>query len=558
MQSEPQVPQALTPSGAPFLPLAFRFAASFGLAVLHLALPLDPARPPVGEAMYLTFLAIFFVESAWEVSRSVSLKGQPFATPSVGWIRLNLLFDILLVAFIISFQGVDQERFATVYIFPVLASAFYLRIPEIVGVGAISALAHVATVLLFTSGLLPPFGHSGPDLNLEATQRSFILGFASLQIFAATLVVVLIRKHLETLRQTLSKSEAVVDELSNLYRRVFESMFSGLITTDLNGRITSANPAAEQILQCNLLPGTALDQLDIVNLTLHGNLPKEQRFERSFTSPDGQSRIVGGNVAPLRDAEGIQTGHLLLFQDLTELKALEERTRMNERLAAVGELSSELAHEMRNPLASIMGCVQILKGGEQTPLMMERVLGILRRESERVNDLVSGFLDFSKPRPVRIQPLWLPDLVEEARTSFEIDPRNEALLLSLEQVPQVWVGGDPVCAHQVFSNLLSNARKALRFQSVPTLRLSFQREGTSVVGEISDNGCGMGPDQLKSIFLPFSSGFDEGTGLGMSIVFQFVQRMDWDIDVESEHQHGTTVHLRIPILPAPPESDAKA
>ncbi len=557
MPPKPPVPHAVAASRGPFLPLAFRFAAAFWLAVLHVALPLDPAHPPVGEPLYLACLAFFFIESAWEAWRSIRLSGQPFATPSLGWIRFNLLLDILLVAFIISFQGVDQERFATVYIFPVLASAFYLQIPEIVGVGALSALAHIATVLLFTSGLLPPFGHSGPDLDPEAAQRTFILSFASLQIFATTLVVVLIRKHLETLHQTLSQSEAVVDELSNLYRRVFESMFSGLITTDLEGRITSANPAAELILQRDLVPGTALDQLDLVNLTVQGNLPKEQRFERGFLSPEGQPRIVGGNVAPLRDAEGFQTGHLLLFQDLTELKALEERTRLSERLAAVGELSSELAHELRNPLASIMGCVQILKEGEQPPPMMERVLGILRRESERVNDLVSGFLDFSKPRPVRLQPLWLPDLLEEMKASFEIDPRNAALQLRLEGVPQLWIQGDPVCAHQVFGNLLSNARKALRTRASPSLRLSFRQEQAFVIGEISDNGCGMGPDQLRTLFLPFSSGFDEGTGLGMSIAFQFVSRMGWDITVDSEAHRGTTIRLRIPLL-APPEMEAEA
>lgn len=555
MHSEPHSPRAKAASGAPFLPLAFRFAASFGLAVLHLALPGDPGRQPTGETLYLICLVAFFVESVWEAARSLARCGQAFATPSLKWIRFNLLLDILLVAFIISFQGVDQERFATVYIFPVLASAFYLRIPEIVGIGALSSVAHIATVLLFTSGQFPAFGHSGPDLDLDATQRTFILGFASLQIFATTLVVVLIRKHLETLRQTLSQSEAAVDVLSSLYRRVFESMFSGLITTDLQGRITSANPAAEIILQRRLETGTELEQLDIVDLTLHGNLPKEQRFERGFVSPEGQRRIVGGNVAPLRDAAGNQTGHLLLFQDLTELKALEERSRLTERLAAVGELSSELAHELRNPLASIMGCVQILKQGEQPPPMMQRVLAILHRESARVNDLVSGFLDFSKPRPVKLQPLWLPAFLEEAKASFEIDPRNEALPLRIAPVPEVWIQADPVCAHQVLGNLLSNARKALRNQPSPILRMDFRLESARVVAEVSDNGCGMEPEQLRSIFVPFSSGFDEGTGLGMSLVFQFVQRMGWVIHVESAPNQGTAIRLDIPILPPPTEPE---
>lgn len=526
--------------------MAFRFAASFGLAILHLALPPDPARAPVRESVYLACLILFFVESAWEAARSLTRTGQAFAIPSLRWIRLNLLLDILLVALIISFQGVDQERFATIYIFPVLASAFYLGITEIVAVGALSTVAHVSSVLLFTSGILPAFGHSGPDLDPEASQRTFILGFATLQISAATLVVVLIRKHLESLRQTLSQSEATVDVLSSLYRRVFESMFSGLITTDLEGLITSANPAASHILQQAMVPGARLDQLDIVDLTLHGNLPKEQRFERGFITPDGQRRIVGGNVAPLLDGEGHQSGHLLLFQDLTELKALEDRTRLSERLAAVGELSAELAHELRNPLASIMGCVQILKQGEQPPPMMERVLAILRRESERVSALVSGFLDFSKPRPVTVQPLWLPALVEEVKASFEIDPRNEGLRLSLDVVPALWVLGDSVCVHQVFGNLLSNARKALKDVPTPLLHLGFQVEHSIVVCQVADNGCGMSPEQVRSIFVPFSSGFSEGTGLGMSLVFQFVQRMGWYIDLESELDRGTRIRLKIP------------
>ncbi|MDP2876051.1 MAG: ATP-binding protein, partial [Holophaga sp.] len=404
-----------------------------------------------------------------------------------------------------------------------------------------------STVLIFSTGLLPAFGHSGSGMEKDASQLTFLLSFATLQIAATTLVVVLIRKHLETLRKTLSQSEATVDVLSNLYHRVFESMISGLITTDLAGLITSANPAASHILQQDLVPGTALEHLDIVDLTLHGHLPKEQRFERSILTTGGQQRIVGGNVAPLIDAEGHQSGHLLLFQDLTEMKALEERTRLSERLAAVGELSSELAHELRNPLASIMGCVQILKQGEQSPPMMDRVLAILRRESERVSVLVSSFLDFSKPRPVKLQSLWLPTLLEEAKASFEIDPRNTDFSLDLDLVPPLWVLGDPVCAHQIFGNLLSNARKALHDTVFPTLHIGFRQDHAEVICEVADNGCGMTAEQLRLVFVPFSSGFTEGSGLGMSLVFQFVQRMGWDIEVDSELERGTRIRLRIPL-----------
>ncbi len=547
MLLQPQSKRILQPSGALFLPLAFRFGVSFGLAILQLALPVDATRPPVGENLYLLLLLGLFLECIWELGRSLKRSNQAFATPTLPWIHFNFFLDLVLITLLVAFQGVDQERFATAYIIPVLASAFYLRITGIVAIGILASFFHIINVLLFTSGTLPAFGHSGPNLGMEPSQLAFILGFAVLQIFAATLVVLPIRRHLETLRTTLRQSEAAVDELSALYRRVFESMFSGLITIDLENCITSANPAAEAILQCPLRPGTPIADLGLADLTLGETLSKEQRFERSFTTTAGERRIVGGNAAPIRDSGGARTGHLLLFQDLTDLKALEERTKLSERLATVGELSSELAHELRNPLASILGCVQILQQGEQPKTLMNRILKILQRESERVSAIVSDFLDFSRPRPVKVQSLWLPSLVDEVKASWETDTRNEGLQLWVDAPPETWILGDPICVHQVFTNLLSNARKALEGAAQPALHIRFPKVAKSLAVEVEDNGCGMTPEQLHSVFLPFSSSFREGTGLGMSLVFQFVQRMGWQIRIDSLEGSGTTVHLTLPL-----------
>jgi len=532
--------------GTLFLPLAFRFGVSFGLAILQLALPVDTVRPPVGENLYLLLLLVMFVECLWEIGRSLVETGQVFATPSLPWIRFNLLLDVLLIVLMVSFQGVDQERFATIYIIPVLASAFYLRISGIVAVGLLASLFHTTDALLFTYGILPPFGHSGPDLAVEASNLAISLSFAALQVLTATVVVIPIRKHLEILRTDLRRSEATVDELSALYRRVFESMFSGLVTLDPENRITSANPAAEAILRCPLHPGMSIDNLGLTDLALSETLATEQRFERSFETPSGERRILGGNAAPIRDSGGGRTGHLLLFQDLTDLKALEERTKLSERLATVGELASELAHELRNPVASILGCVQILQQGEHPQALTNRIHKILQRESERVSAIVSDFLDFSRPRPVKIESLWLPDLIEEVKASWETDPRNEGLRLRVDEPPEAWILGDPICVHQVFTNLLSNARKALDGIPQPVVLIRFPRPAKSIAVDLQDNGCGMTPEQLRNIFLPFSSGFREGTGLGMSLVFQFVQRMGWDIHIESREKEGTTIHLVLP------------
>jgi len=538
-----------TVRNAPFLPLAFRLGAAFGLIVLQLALPQDSAGGQPGEGFYLGCLALMFLESVWEAHRACRRGLTPFATPTAKWIRFNLFLDAALITLLIAFQGVDQAQLATIYIFPVLASAFYLNIIEIVAVAILSSAMHIASVLLFTSGALPGFGRSGPDFWMDPPQLAFILGFATLQIFAAALVVVVIRKHMEGLRQDLSKSESVVGELSTLYQQVFESMFSGLVTVDLEGRITSANQAAQKILSRPLEPGTPIDAQGLGALADLGSHLKDGRFELDLTTPEGDKRIVGGNLVTLQGARGLVSGHLVVFQDLTQLKVLEERTRTSERLAGVGELSAEMAHELRNPMASILGCVQILKQGEQPKAMVDRVLTILGRESERVSALVTDFLDFTRPRPARIQAIRLRTIVEELRASWETDLRSSGLAFAAGEPPDLWVLGDTVWVHQVFTNLLSNARKALKGCPDPVIRLAYRQRKTSIAVSVSDDGCGMSDARRRAIFIPFSSGFEEGTGLGMSLVFQFVQQMGWDIQVDSTLGRGTTITLTLPIHP---------
>jgi two-component system sensor histidine kinase PilS (NtrC family) len=181
--------------------------------------------------------------------------------------------------------------------------------------------------------------------------------------------------------------------------------------------------------------------------------------------------------------------------------------------------------------------------------MMDRVLTILGRESERVSALVTDFLDFTRPRPAHIQPIRLPAAVEELRASWETDPRGSGVALETGQPPDLWVLGDTVWVHQIFTNLLSNARKALKGVKAPRIRMGYQVQAATVRITVTDCGCGMSEERLKLVFIPFASGFEEGTGLGMSLVFQFVQQMRWTIQVESAPGAGTSVTLKIPLDP---------
>lgn len=531
-------------ASAPFLPLSFRLFASFGLLVLHAALPAEGRAAGPGEGVYLGALALLLAESLWESARGLRAMDQLFPTPRLGWIRWNLALDLVLVTLVIAFQGVVQERFSTLYIFPVLASAFYLQTTEIVWVGVISSLAHILLVLGFTTGILPAFGLSGASAELENGRLPYLLGIVSLQIFSATLLVVLIRRNLESLRTDLRVSEAAVGELSALHRRVVDSLTSGLITLDLQGQVTSANPAAETILGRTIPSGTPLRDLLPLPDPLPPHRGREHRFE--LTLPGPGRRILGGHLASLRGAAGRESGQLLLFQELTELKALEERTRISERLAAIGQLAAGLAHELRNPLASISGCVQLLGRDGQPDEVRARVLGILDRETQRVGAIVSDFLDFARPGPPAGSVLFLPRVIEEIRSSWEMDPRTQGLQLKVGTPPHVHLRSDPVGLHRVLMNLLSNARKAVRDQPSPEVRIAIEASESRVCLSISDNGCGMDDAQLERLFVPFAGSFEEGSGLGMSLVYKFVEAMGWRIRVQSAVGEGTEVQIFIP------------
>ena len=531
----------------PFLPLAFRFVASFALLVLHLGLDMDLPGHTADEWVYVVSLAVLFAESLVESARSYLATGSPFSVPARPMVLVNLLLLCALVTLVVSFHGVAKANLAALYVFPVLASAFYVGIPTIILFGALSIATHVTCVLLLSGQAGFPLGFLGVEANVPPSEELWLIVFTSILIIAATLVVVIIRRRLETLRSNLRESEATVGDLSALYRNVVESMESGLVTTDLKGMLTSANPSAERILQSKLPLGQPMKALGIVGQAIQNGVQGIFKFEAAVVMPSGTEKIVGGAISPLMDRSHKQAGFLVLFQDLTEIKAMEARMRLNERLAALGELSSELAHEMRTPLASIKGCVEILRRPAHDGAIVEKVMTILIRESERVGAVVSDFLEHANPRDLKIEPIWIPDLLEEVRAACATDPRFEGVRLQFEESKKVLVLGDRRAGHRILTNLLSNSLKALKGRPEPKIEVSQTIVGNVIELAVTDNGVGMDRAQVRDIFTPFRSGFAEGTGIGMSLVFQFAQRMGWEIQVKSEINVGTAITIAMRI-----------
>lgn len=532
----------LRPTSQPFLPLAFRLTASLGLMSLHLGIAEGLRPTPRGEWIYLTALLAFFMEALVEMEIRRRRTGSLLSAPAPTGVRWNLLLDLLLVSLVVAYQGVDMERFASLYLFPVLASAFFVGTLDILGTGLLATAMHAALVVGFAYGWLAPFGNSEPGM--DTRRMVTVLGLTALQVLTATLVMTFLRRALERLRSDLQVSEATMGQLSDLHGRVVASMTSGLITLDLDRRITSANPAAEHILRQGIASGEVLERY--LPIEEEQGSQTDRRFELELDTRDGP-RILGGHLSPLLDGSGVPRGSLLLFQDLTDLKALEGRTRIAERLATVGGLAAGLAHELRNPLASVLGCIQLLRQGQQAETR-ERILGILQRESGRMNETLAHFLEFADPKDPRRETMDMARILEEVQNSWETDPRTEGVALAVQEpLPAFKVVGDPHLVHRIFTNLLSNARKAVGGADRPQVSIGWQLQGDRARVWVEDNGMGMDTDRLECLFIPFVSGFPEGSGLGMNLVFQGVQRLGWEVGVESEPGRGTRVTLELPV-----------
>jgi two-component system sensor histidine kinase PilS (NtrC family) len=205
--------------------------------------------------------------------------------------------------------------------------------------------------------------------------------------------------------------------------------------------------------------------------------------------------------------------------------------------------------------------VQLLHRRDAQPEVQNRVLGILERETQRVGAILSDFLDFARSEGPPGVVLALPRVIEDVRASWEMDPRTSGLRLIVPEPPRVNLHSDPMGMHRMLLNLLSNARKAVEGVEQPEVRLVTSEAQGRIRIAVEDNGCGMTPEQLERLFVPFAGSFEEGSGLGMNLVYKFIEAMGWEIEVQSRAGRGTLVQIHLPRwLPeeplAPPRDQA--
>jgi two-component system, NtrC family, sensor histidine kinase PilS len=465
------------------------------------------------------------------------------------WIQI--LGDLGLVTLLVYSSGGPDSVFTFLYLVVIGTAGFLLYRVGAVLIASIAAVLYGSMVELVAYGTLPvPAFTSITEWN--GPRVRYNLAITALGFFGVAFMVAYLSEKLRTAREELARRQKALSKLQHLYANVIVSMSSGLLTTDSRQRVTFLNlPGGEMLgLDPAETTGRYLAELDLpfpcdwesIRKRARGREPyrAETEFDRF-----GVRRVLGYSLRVLEGPEGDE-GTLILFQDLTDVKKLESRARFNEQLVAVGELAAGIAHEIRNPLASISGSVQVLSNELSVGSTERRLMEIIVSESNRLSGILEEFLRFVRPQERRVAPFDVATTVSEVMEIFRLsDEVSDSHSIELDVEPSSSIlSGDRDQIRQIVYNVAKNAVRAMNAGG--TLTISGREQDGWYIIRFADTGRGMSPDELARLFTPFSTAFDGGTGLGMAIVRRIVEDHGGTIDVESRAGEGTTVTIHLP------------
>ena len=459
----------------------------------------------------------------------------------------QLFFDLVLASTVIFVTGGKSSPFIFLYVLIIIYSSIALTKLASYVTALVSGLVYVLIVFYQIRAEVPiDPGRSiwssvseWGEIGLVSTYFH-LTGFLLVAILSGYL-----SERFRTAGRELGKSERSLRILQNLHENIIQSLTSGVITLNLDGKIISANRTGLEILGISgedKILGKDLGQF-MTGLHLE-DLVSKKREQMLYTAPDGRMVTLGFSSSDLKDTDDKTHGYIIIFQDLTEVKELEDRLRTSEKMALLGQLAAGLAHELRNPLSAISGAVEILSSDVKPTEDNLRLVRMASQEVERLNLLVEDFLILTMPIQKLTTLVDFGRIVNDTVESFAKTIRRGNIEIINQVENGIYVQADSYRLKQAVWNLLLNSVDAMPIGGL--IIIKSKTEENNVVIEISDEGKGIDENFISRIFDPFFTTKEVGTGLGLAIVQKVIEGYNGNINVVSSRGKGATFVITLP------------